>query len=108
LPKVRRCIVGWDSWSGAGTDRVIAAVSTAMDGSSMKKRVVATVLWFYAGWAFGAMIAFVTGLSAVLAPVLAVASAGMVGFDPRHLFWTPRVQSAAAATVSVKAIHNPA
>ena len=54
----------------------------------MKKRVLATVLWFYAGWYTGAMIASLAGLSPVLGPILAVAAAGIIAGDPRRLIWT--------------------
>ncbi len=54
----------------------------------MKKRVLATVLWFYAGWYTGAMIASLAGLSPALGPILAVAAAGIIAGDPRRLIWT--------------------
>jgi hypothetical protein len=54
----------------------------------MKKRALATVLWFYAGWYTGAMIASLAGLSPALGPILAVAAAGIIAGDPRRLIWT--------------------
>jgi len=53
----------------------------------MKKRVAATLLWFYAMWYAGAMIATVFGLSPALAPILGTAAAAIVGVDPRRLIW---------------------
>jgi hypothetical protein len=54
----------------------------------MKKRIAAGVLWFYAGWVAGAMIAFVLGISPMLAPIVAAAATGLVVSDPRRLIWT--------------------
>jgi hypothetical protein len=53
----------------------------------MKKRVLATSLWFFAGWYGGAVIAWALGLSPVLGPILAVAAATLVAIDPRHVIW---------------------
>ena len=75
----------------------------------MTKRVVATVLWFYAGWYAGAMIAFLFGLSAALGPILATAAAGVVGLDPRHLIWArPASSSSAKPGRPSRAAPNPA
>ena len=56
----------------------------------MKKRVAAAILWFYVAWFVGAAIAFATGLSPALAPILATAAAAMFAGDPRHMIWTGR------------------
>ena len=53
----------------------------------MKKRALATVLWFLTAWMFGAMTATIFGLSMALAPILGVATAAIVARDPRHLIW---------------------
>ena len=63
----------------------------------MKKRAAAGVLWFYAGWFVGAIVAFATGLSPILAPILGVAAAAFIAGDPRNLIWT-RSAAARAAT----------
>jgi len=54
---------------------------------SMKKRVLAALLWFYAMWYAGAMVAQVFGLSPALGPILGTASAALIAGDPRHLIW---------------------
>ena len=54
----------------------------------MKKRVLAAILWFYAMWYAGAMIAQVFGLSAALGPILGTASAAIIAVDPRHIIWS--------------------
>jgi hypothetical protein len=53
----------------------------------MSKRLVSLVLWFYAGWTLGALIAFATGVSWLLGPILGVAAAAIFAGDPRHLIW---------------------
>jgi hypothetical protein len=60
------------------------------DTAAMKKRILAAVLWFYAGWYAGAMIAFAFGLSPVLGPIVGTAAAALIAGDPRHLIWTRR------------------
>ncbi len=73
----------------------------------MKKRALATVLWFYTGWYAGALLAQVVGLSPVLGLIIGTAAAAIVGVDPRGFIWTqttrptskpaPRGHSATAA-----------
>ncbi|HEY3523905.1 MAG TPA: hypothetical protein VGK63_09380 [Candidatus Limnocylindrales bacterium] len=54
------------------------------------KRLLATFLWFYAGWYAGAMIAHVLVLSPALGPIVATAAAAIIGGDPRGIIWTVR------------------
>jgi len=54
----------------------------------MKKRALAAVLWFYAIWYAGAMIAQVLGLSPALGPILGTAAAAIIAGDPRGIIWT--------------------
>jgi len=56
----------------------------------MKKRALAAVLWFYAIWYAGAMIAALFGLSPALGPILGTAAGAIVGVDPRHVIWGPK------------------
>ena len=51
------------------------------------KRIAAAVLWFYAFWYLGSMIAGVVGTPDLLGPVLGLAAGLIVGVDPRHLIW---------------------
>ena len=83
----------------------------------MTKRVVATLLWFYAGWYAGAMIAELFGISAALGPIFGVAAAGIVGGDPRGVIWGRRKAtqpgltadgSAGVPTVSSEPVHTAA
>jgi len=53
----------------------------------MNKRILATILWFLAGWTAGAMATFFLGLPDGLNIVLAVLIAVTIWFDPAHLFW---------------------
>ena len=59
----------------------------------MKKRALAVLLWFYAAWYAGAMIAHVLGLSEALGPILGTAAAGIIGGDPRGIIWSRRPAS---------------
>ena len=63
----------------------------------MKKRIAAAVLWFYAGWFLGSLVAFAMGLTPLLAPMVATAVATIVAGDPRRLIWA-RPGSETAAT----------
>jgi hypothetical protein len=69
----------------------------------MKKRTLAALLWFYAGWYAGAMIAFHAGLSEALGPILGTAAAGLIAGDPRRLIWGRKRSPTRAATPSAAA-----
>ena len=56
----------------------------------MKKRTLAALLWFYAAWYSGAMVAHFAGISEVFGPILGAAAAAIVAGDPRHLIWDRR------------------
>lgn len=67
----------------------------------MKKRLLATVLWFFAGWYAGAVIAYFVGVSPMLGPILGAAAAALIAVDPRGVIWaTQRPTAAPAATGS--------
>jgi hypothetical protein len=53
----------------------------------MKKRALATVLWFYTGWVIGALVTWALSLAVPIGPFLAVAAAAVVAIDPRHVIW---------------------
>ncbi len=74
----------------------------------MKKRVFATILWFYAGWYAGAMVAELFGLSAALGPIFGTAAAAIVGGDPRHLIWGKPSKAASDASSQETAAPAPA
>ena len=63
----------------------------------MKKRALATILWFYAAWYAGAMVAHVLGLSPVLGPILGTAAAAIVAGDPRRIIWSRPTAKGAAS-----------
>jgi hypothetical protein len=54
----------------------------------MKKRLLATVLWFYVTWYGWSILADMTGLPVMLGPVVGLAVAAFVALDPMHRFWT--------------------
>ena len=67
----------------------------------MTKRVLAAMLWFYAGWYAGAMLAEVFGISALLGPIIGAAAAGLVVGDPRRIIWTTHPAAPAPSTESL-------
>ena len=76
----------------------------------MKKRALAAVLWFYAIWYAGAMIAQMLGLSPALGPILGTAAAALIAGDPRGIIWTktPKTTRPASPSTSGRALGNPA
>jgi hypothetical protein len=86
----------------------MALLRLGLDPAPMKKRVFATILWFYAGWYAGAMVAELFGLSAALGPIFGTAAAAIVGGDPRHLIWGKPVKPAAEASSPDAAASAPA
>jgi hypothetical protein len=76
----------------------------------MKKRALAAVLWFYAIWYAGAMIAQMLGLSPALGPILGTAAAAIIAGDPRGIIWTksPKTTRPANASTGGRALGNPA
>lgn len=51
------------------------------------RRAVTVVLWFMAGWGGGSVLAYVAGLSPIVAPLLGLAAAGLVAWDPTGALW---------------------
>ena len=54
---------------------------------SNTKRVLAAVLWFYAGWYAGDVIASFLSVGPALGLILGTASSAIVTVDPRRVFW---------------------
>jgi NhaP-type Na+/H+ or K+/H+ antiporter len=84
------CLAPNGSLSGPARARIVR---------HMKKRITAAILWFYAGWFVGAVLAFMLGLSPALAPIVATAAAALVAGDPRRLIWTQRTSSGPRARI---------
>ena len=63
----------------------------------MKKRLLATVLWFYATWYAWSILADMTGMPALPGPAVGLAVAAFVGLDPMNRIWTKRPASEPAA-----------
>jgi len=63
---------------------------------SNKKRVLAAVLWFYAGWYAGDMIASALGLGPVFGLILATTASALITIDPRRAIWDRQVSSQTA------------
>jgi hypothetical protein len=73
----------------------------------MTKRIVAALLWFYAGWYAGAIMAEFIGVSPVLGPLIGAAAAGLIAGDPRRLIWK-RPATPVVASTSSEAMPEPA
>jgi len=68
------------------------------------KRYLATVLWFYAFWCLGSMIAGLLGVPDLIGPVLGLAAGFIVGVDPRRVIWAhPTATTQAPARASTAA-----
>ena len=52
------------------------------------KRTVATLLWSYAFWYLGAMLASVFSAPEAFGPIVGIAAGALVAIDPRGLFWS--------------------
>jgi hypothetical protein len=63
----------------------------------MLKRSLAVLLWFYAGWYAGALIAYHLGISDILGPVLGTAAAALIAVDPRRIIWVAQVEEVEAS-----------
>ena len=57
----------------------------------MKKRVLASFLWFLTGWYAGAMLAELLHTTTALAPIMGAVAAGLIYADPRRAIWKERV-----------------
>lgn len=68
--------------------------------ADMLKRVLAALLWFYAGWYGGNLLADFTGASMFLGPIIGAAAAALMAGDPRHIIWTARAMSKTAPRVN--------
>ena len=66
----------------------------------MLKRVLAALLWFYAGWYGGNILADLMGVSLLVGPVIGAAAAALVAGDPRHIIWTARNMSKSTPRVN--------
>jgi hypothetical protein len=63
----------------------------------MNKRLIAGVLWLFAGWYLGNLLAFFFGLSDFFGPILGVIAALFVAGDPFGLLWARAAARQASA-----------
>ena len=82
----------------AGTTGWVVGGPVVAHHAGMKKRILASVLWFYAGWYAGAILAEFLGVSPLLGPIIGMAAAALVAGDPRRIIWTSRPAVSAAVT----------
>ena len=62
----------------------------------MNKRIASGVLWLFAGWYLGNLIAFQLGWSDLFGPILGIVAATAVAGDPLGLIWRRADRLAAA------------
>jgi hypothetical protein len=60
----------------------------SLHDQAMIKRGFATALWFVATWVMVSALDFAVVLPSWIAPVVAMAVAALIAFDPRHLLWS--------------------
>jgi hypothetical protein len=56
----------------------------------MSRRNLTTILWFFAGWTFGAMLQFVFRLPGGLDLAVSVIAGGLIWWDPAGVLWSRR------------------
>lgn len=81
----------------------LAIESAAPDDASMKKRILATGLWFFAGWYAGAIVAWVIGIDAPMGLLVGIAAGAFVWSDPVHLLWNPSADKSRARLAATAA-----
>lgn len=69
----------------------------------MKKRILATGLWFFAGWYAGAILGWFLGIDAPIGLLVAVAAGAFVWVDPTHVLWNPSAQKSRARLAATAA-----
>jgi hypothetical protein len=70
-----------------------STVSFGRSKISGMKRLVAATLWLFAMWYLGSFVAYMLNVPDLLGPALGITSGVIVGIDPRHRIWTPRVST---------------
>ena len=70
----------------------------------MKKRLFATLVWFYAAWYGGAVIAYFLDVSPLLGPVMGIAAAALIGIDPRGRVWVTKKATQPTTQVQHQAV----
>lgn len=56
----------------------------------MKKRILSALLWFYAGWYGGAILAAFLSLDPRIGPVIGAVAAVLIAGDPFGVVWQRR------------------
>lgn len=57
------------------------------------KRTVATILWLFSAWYAGSTLSAFMGVPDLLGPIFGIATAMIVGLDPRHTIWYERASA---------------
>jgi len=67
-------------------------------------RIASGVLWLFAGWYIGNLLAYHAGWSMLFGPVLGIAAAVIVAGDPLGLLWKRAASRAAAEAAASGAV----
>ena len=86
----------------------VVKVCKARTMPDMSKRILAAMLWFYAGWYAGAVLADLFGVSPFLGPIIGVAAAALIVGDPRRIIWTSRASNVTASTAPTESLAEAA
>ena len=73
----------------------------------MKKRVAAGVLWLFAGWYVGNVLAWMLGVSWALGLVLGIGAALLIAGDPLQVIWQPAADMAKARRRTLDRLPSP-
>ncbi len=65
----------------------------------MKTRVLAAMLWFFAGWYIGSYISVFFAITPYVGPVIGTAAAALFAGDPRRIIWSSRARVAASTSM---------
>jgi hypothetical protein len=88
---------------GPGTTWSLPLATRPTTLRDMKKRLLASALWFYATWYGLSILANLTGMPGSAGPVIALAVALFVGMDPMHRIWTKRMAPESIALPALEA-----
>jgi hypothetical protein len=91
------------SFVRASTSWYLFVHSGTAEDDAMKKRILATALWFFAGWYAGAILAWSLGIDAPVGLLVALAASGFMWVDPIHVLWNPSARKSRARLAATAA-----
>lgn len=70
------------------------------------KRLLAAILWFYAGWTAAAFAAMIYGFDGIVGPLAGTVAAAFFAGDPLHMIWHSRLTTK-PATARLASVNAP-